>query len=344
MVESDYAKLATSLGACWARSNHGLANRPEGAIERLREGRNEFRIIVDNLFFNLPCAFIKATILGGQRTGDTILPIGAELYQIYPDQEVAVIRSGEFELTNIVAIYRDAQGELPEWGDFQWEEEDPGRSKTIWPHEIRARLEATSNLDLFLLLSKGRAHYQVGGESISVQDALPDGEPGQDAPAFTPDRIVVNVYATDGDHAAQAIFPGIPVAEPGSGPAPDAFPEVFHASASEDGTQAVRGAISVKLPLPPASGSWTFHYRDDQGDLQEIGELTPPPRASQLRIRYFASVDERGNLRVHAEAVPYRQAESLAQVEATAGAVYRAPMLPTEKDYDPARDPFNGRH
>jgi hypothetical protein len=349
VVESDYAKVATSLGACWAKSNQGLASSPEGAEKRLREGRNEFRIIVDNLFFNLPCTFVKATILGGQRTGDPILSIGAELYQIYPDQDLAVIRSPEFELTNIVAIYRDGQGDLFEWGDFQWEEADPERKKSIWPHEIRARLEVTSNLDLFLLLSRGPARYQVDGEAIQVRDALPDDGASGSPPAFAPDRIVVNAYSTDGDHAGTEIFsrdtPDPDQDQDRDRPADsEAFPEIFHSPAEPAGAPGARGAISSPLPPPPVGGAWTFHYLDDQGDLQEIGALSPPPRESQLNIRYYASVDEHGNLRLHDGAVPYWPAASLEDVEARPGAVYRTPMYPTDKDYNPARDPYNGRH
>jgi hypothetical protein len=361
VVEGDYAKLATSLGACWAKSNQGFAPGPEGARPRLTQGRNEFRIRVDNLFFNLPCTFLLGTTLGGPADGYEILPIGAELYQGYPDQDVAVIRSPDFELVGDVAVYRQvyrggqaAPGGSPHWGDFQWEtlnkDHDLKLNFSIWPRQISARLEATSNLDLFLLLSRGRAHYRVDGPSTSVLPAAAaagppaGGGPGEPAAGWEPGRIVVNAYSTDGDHEGEAIFTAGRPDQLAGDPAAAPFPETFHVPGPDGAEQAVRGAISSPLPDPPGNGSWTFHYLDGQEGKQQIGMLPPPSRVGQLQIRYFASVDERGDLRVHAGEVPYWPAESLVDVQERSGSVLRTPMLSTGKDYDASRDPFSGRH
>ena len=350
VVQGEFAKLATSLGACWAKANIGQVPTPKGAIEGLAEGRNAFRISADNLFFNLPCTFLKGGQLGGQRDASEILQIGDEMFQAYPDQDLAIIRSKEFELTGIVAIFREAQGESPRWGDFQWElmESDQGLNldRTIWPSEIVARLETTSNLDLFLLLSKGRAHYQVSGKAFSVLDAAAAaGEPmadGQAGPVFSPHRIVVNAFSGDGNHKGAAIFP-----QAGPGNETDAlagFPEIFHIQEPGEQEQVLHGAVSGPLPEPPVVGAWSFHYLDDEKGMHYIGEHQPPPRTGQLTIRYFASVDEQGNLRVHAGEVPYLQAASLAEVQERPGSVYRADMVSTFDDYEPGRDPYNGRH
>ena len=67
-------------------------------------------------------------------------------------------------------------------------------------------------------------------------------------------------------------------------------------------------------------------------------------RSGQLAIRYYASVDEQGNLRVQAGELPFRKATSLADVQDRPGSVYHAPMVSTSDNYEPERDPFNGRN
>jgi molecular chaperone DnaK (HSP70) len=386
VVEGQFAKLATSLGACWTKSNKGLVASAKGAIPQLREGRNAFRINVDNLFFNLPCTFLRGTQHGSSDDALEILLIGKEMFQAYPDRDVAVLRSDPFELTGTVAIYREAQGTRPRWADFQWEimesQDKLSLDKSIWPSAITAQLEATSNLDLSLLLSRGQPHYETNGSAISVLDAVTaaDGSgaaertrfwqrsgqgtadtKGETKREFDPSRIVVNAFSGDGNHKGTPIFarPDADEAEdaqagdaqPGDAQAADAvfdaktvFAETFHIRDGQDQETVVRGAVSKPLDDPPLSGAWVFHYRDDEDGLHQIGELTPPGRTGQLAVRYHASVDEQGNLRVHAGEVPYWAATSLADVQDRPGSVYHADMVSTSDDYEPERDPFNGSH
>jgi hypothetical protein len=340
-VQPDFAKLATSLGACWAKSSQELVPLPEGAIAGLIKGRNAFRIVVDNLFFNLPCSFLIAQQLSGQNDALEILHIGGEMYQAYPDQDIAVIRSEPIQLTPTVAIFRDGQGDRPRWGDFQWKvmasDLNLRLDEGVWQHNITARLEATSSLGLFLLLHREQAHYQVGGPSLSVPLAAAAAYGGQ-AKDFDPARIVVNAFRSDGAHEGASVFP------PAGATVDSAFPETLHTQVPGQPEIESRGAISGPLPEPSADGAWHFHYLDEQDGLHEIGELRPPPRIGQLKIRYFASVDGHGDLRVHAGDVPYWPAYSLADVEERPGSVFRTPMESTYADYDPSRDPFNGKH
>lgn len=361
----DFAKLATSLGACWTRVNRQLVPDPDGAVEYLASGRNEFHIDVDNLFFNLPCAFLLGTMPGGASDdARSILEIGTELFQVYPDEDLAVVRSAEFPLTGYVNIFRAAQGSRPRWADFQWEIEDKTQKLDldpgVWAREIKAVLETTSNLDMHLLLSRGPRHYAVGGESNSVRGAVsaanaagrgevPNQEQQAQAattpedvdavPRFDPSRIVVNAYSLGSDHQGAQVFP---LADGQAEPA--ALTETFHVADRTGGETTLDGLISARLPDPPASGRWTFHYRDDKGGLHRIGEHTPPRRTGNLAIRYYASVDAAGDIRVHAGAVPFWAANSLAEVQNKQGSVYRAEMNSDFDDYQPGRDPFNGRH
>lgn len=371
VVEGQFAKLATSLGACWTKSNKGLVTSPKGAVSQLLEGRNVFRIMADNLFFNLPCTFLRGTQLGGAGDAPEILHIGTEMFQAYPDQDVAVLRSEPFELTGIVAIFREAQGNRPRWADFQWEmlesQQHLSLHRNVWPSAITACLETTSNLDLSLLLSRGRPHYEISGDAISVLAAAEaaDGSArtpehprfwqrsqsgpvtanGETKPEFDPSRIVVNAFSGDGNHKGTAIFLRADADDAENASAADnVFAETFHIPSGQGRETMVRGAVSSPLPEPPLGGSWIFHYRDEKDGSHHIGELPPPSRTGQLAIRYYASVDEQGNLRVHAGELPFRKATSLADVQDRPGSVYHAPMVSTSDDYEPERDPFNGRH
>ena len=360
-LDGQFFKLATSIGACWTRVNKQFVPDPEddNTIERMIAGRNQFRIDVNNLFFNLPCSFSRGEMPGGEADdADIILQIGAQMFQAYPDQDIAILRSREFGLTRTVSIFREAQGDRPRWALFQWEvadvQEKLDLDPDIWTREIKAVLETTSNLDMFLLLSRGQRHYAVGGKALSVLTAVPvaaaaEPTPGwrrpepappgaqamEDGPGgarFDPSRIVVNAYATDGMHEGIAIFPTA------------ALEESFHVTDGDGQESVIAGAVSSRLPRPPANGHWTFHYEDDNGELRGIGELAPPPRTGSLAIRYHASVDASGNLRVHAGEVPYWPASSLADVQHKPGSVYRAAMVHTFGEYEAGRDPFNGTH
>ena len=260
-------------------------------------GRNEFRLDVNNLFFNLPCTFHRGTVPGSQDDCVKVLDIGDELYQSDQHRDLPARRSGEFQLTDYVGIFREAQGALPRWGEFQWMKADlqagQALDPSVWPHGITAILEVTSNLDLFLLLFRDRPHYVVDGPgpSLSVWEELEArskrssrfrrGQGGQ-AP-LDPSRIMVNAYSSDGKPQPKPVFS---VLDDG-----DHFPETFH---SGDGRAERRGAIGT-LGDPPENHQWTFHYRDDDGELEMIGALSQPLPAGQLNIRYHATVDAEGS-------------------------------------------------
>src|SRR5262249_23293784 len=85
LIEQEFGKQSTSLGACWAEMVRRAQTSPEGAKDRLRKGHNALRVDVDNLFFNLPCSLRRSETLGGSgEDGTEILPMGAELEQLDP--------------------------------------------------------------------------------------------------------------------------------------------------------------------------------------------------------------------------------------------------------------------
>jgi hypothetical protein len=348
VVERDYAKLATSVGACWARSIQGLARSPEGAIPRLKKGHNELWLDVKNLFFNLPCTFNLGGQLGGGTGYDSLLGTSEELYQLSPDDRSPAVRSEWFQLMD----YMDVHRETHLWGQFRWQEHEreAGLDPALWPREIFCSVEANAALDLHLLLCRGeQRHYLVEGSSLPAFAA--DGEQGSQGRGsrdggqpIAPGDIEVNAYSSDGAHQGQEIFPD---ARKGPGPADSSdFPDIFHPAEDATGEGAFRGLAGTKkeLPEPPRNGTWTFHYRDEKGTLHRLGELTPPPTDSSSRVRYYPTLDEMGNLRVHACSVPFWPAGSLREVQDVPGSVLRMVMEVPPEGADPAKDPFNGTH
>src|SRR5262249_49585483 len=57
IFQPDYAKRATSVGACQAEEIRHSGYDPKSAVDRLRRGANYVHFDVDNLFFSLPCSF-----------------------------------------------------------------------------------------------------------------------------------------------------------------------------------------------------------------------------------------------------------------------------------------------
>lgn len=363
-VETEYSKHAAALGACWAGGLLTLGPRPAGAADLIEDGRSQIDIDVRNLLFNLPCAFYRGTQFGGQELGIEVLPAGEELRQLYPGEDRALVRSTRpFQLPEKLPIYREDFGNAhegrPQWGDFQWRDAAAKAmqplDEEVWADQIWAFVEASAELDLYLLLFRptdrsSGPHYRVEGEGTSVLPAVDRSTAAaaeRDAadPATAdvdPDRIVVNAYSSDGRHQGQPVFLG---AAAGPGPARTGadrtarFPEDFR----YDG-KTLGGRRSSPLPATNQEGRWTFHYRDDAGGLHHIDDLEPPRRTGTLPVEYFATVDSSGQLRVHAGEVPFHLVESLLDVERDPGGVLRTPMHSLPNKHDGSRDPFSGRH
>ncbi len=351
LVEEEYAKRATSVGASWARSIWGLGHGPEGAVPHLEKGHNELFLDVKNLFFHLPCAFsLVGQLGGGSNNVVEILSTGLELYQLSPLDQDPAARSDWFELNEYFDIYRKGQGDNPRWGAFRWDRDldgAPGLDRAVWPRQVHGSVEANSALDLHLLLCRGDTrHYLVDGPSIPAVPAESDrggrwlgGGRGSSRPVH-PGDIEVNAFGLGGNHEGEAIFPQARH----EGAEDPEFPEYFHPAGDTTGAMEFRGLIGEPLPEPPRDGVWTFHYRDESGTLHRIGELAPPERTSELRAHYIPTLDEHGNLRVHDCSVPYWPAETALDVQNFPGRVLRIPIETPPDQENPAKDPFNGTH
>ena len=362
LVEQEFSKQSTSLGACWAEMVRQTQVGEVGAQERLRQGHNALHIDVDNLFFNLPCSLRRSETLGqGGQDGLEVLHVGQELEQLDPAREIAAVRSKPFEPAPTVAVYRDGYGDyLLRLGEFQV---GPDLDPEIWPKQISAILEVTAELNLWLLLSHGEPHHRVGRDPDATVltavrdagdgDAVTISSDGRELLTELPGAIVVNAMAADGQHRGTVVVGdddsgdvGIPASEEqieGHQPAGRALDRTLHVAGDEH--TVVAGLVGERsFGAPGPSGRWTFHYRGRSGRMELIDEIPAPQRLGQLPLRYRVSLDEHGGLRVHAGAVPFWETGSIHDVQKYKGIVYRHLMERTGDDYEAKRDPFNGTH
>ncbi|MDZ7966422.1 MAG: molecular chaperone [Nostoc sp. DedSLP03] len=109
-----------------------------------------------------------------------------------------------------------------------------------------------------------------------------------------------------------------------------------------------KGIISEPLPPFPLSNEHRFFLCLPNGDKKYIGKLPKPniskdPNNSEEAIRYYASLDSEGILRIHAGKLPYwisDEPECLREE----GCVYQQPLRLTHENENEKRDPFCGLH
>jgi len=357
-VERDYSKLATAIGACWAESIRQFTFDPDGARRRLREGKTVLDVDVNNLFFNLPCTFALEELAGfGER-----LKVGTELFQL-DEQPIGKARSSWDPLSETVSVHRmidSRDGTL--WGNFKFREYAQTQTpplqldETIWNTDsdgsdsqgkIKAQLEVTHDLDLSIMLCRGEPHYIPVGPSIDVLAAIreafgPDqcGEDDTLPEALPGDIMVDSLTAGSTTRGNTVVFEANKTLE---------FDKIFFDSDDEAATPTPGIVSPYGLEFPANRraygpvGGWTFTLRFPGGE-KTIGTLQRPVLSGgNFPTRYSATLDRRGNLRVHAGDLPYRKAETLVDVERP-GRVFTVKVPPAQPAHDENRNPFNGTH
>ncbi len=333
-----YAKLATSVGACYAEYLRQYRFNPEGAKHLLRKGFHQLHFDIHNLFFYLPCSFVREVVGGFE----TIFKAGDPMYQL-DEEPIGKVRSPWTLPSLTTGVHRQdfPLGTRIKWGSFSAAElvKSLGITDTRFIHDCRLQFEVNQRLQFQLLLCQGAPHYQV-------RDKLP----------------TLSVRPSAEDAAGEGLNP-VPEERTGNGSGPSRSPvleydvairlggseevlfrkgtelsETFH---YDDGTTR-RGLISGPLPAFPAGGRHTLLVR--HGDVWvPLGEHARPAADTEYPCRYRFSLDEEGALRLHAGEVPYWETDQAAGL-AEAGRVYRMELELFPTDVDVMRDPFSGVH
>ncbi|MEU9890368.1 hypothetical protein [Sphaerisporangium sp. NPDC051011] len=352
-VESELAKQAASLGACWAQA---IRERGTGGGEsELDRGRTWVNIDVENLFHSLPCGF---QLKLAAKQSKTLLSPGTKMIEV-DDKHTLAARAAEWQpmIPNFEIHRPTGWGRTIQWGVFRtYNYQDRGGyrpDRTIFepssdgtrPALVRAQLEVDQSLTPYLHLSHGPAHYHVGvvaNQVIDLRSALGASCWSTEERRLRELPATVCVVAADADGSTGAVelFPQWRPA-PGD-EVTGYFTRFFHDEAHLE-SPAVPGVISAPLPPPSSEGDYRFFLRRPDGKEEELDMLHVTGRRGPA-ARYVASLDVRGRLRLHRGEPRYWEAKSVRDVERTPGSVLRVSMEPGEPELRPERNPFNGRH
>ncbi|MBD2777637.1 hypothetical protein ICL16_37745 [Iningainema sp. BLCCT55] len=347
----EFAKLATSAGACYAEKMRQLKFSPEEAKSLLRKGANQLRINVQNLSFYLPCNFKRRT-----QTSEYFLEIfkaGQELYQISPNDKVAKVRNDwlRIELFNIIYRQDYESGQLQLWGSFdgnnlleelkQWQ---PELNEKTFETTIQIQFEIDSTLNISILICRKQPHYLIGegdDNGIDVTQVTTEKQALFSSEKLNHQDIAVNVLessSVDQQNAYDLVF---------AATKDDTQFKKFRYS-SDSNQPPINGLISKPLPDFPESGKHTFYIRDPQTQAQKwvrIGEIRKPSDTTEFPCQYRVSLDEKGMLRSHVGEVPYWESESdTPECLLEEGKVFRTQLDLQPNNVIEERDPFSGRH
>jgi len=351
-VESERAKQAAALGACWAQV---FRERDAGGDEsELNRGRSLVTFDVENLFRSLPCGF-SLKLVAAQ--GKPLLRAGTRMVE---DSTGTLVARADWErLIPTFEVHRpNGQTETIQWGVFRYyTHRDPDGfrpSPAVWGpgagatrgSRIKAQLEVDQALNPYLYLCHGNPHYYVGVPrdlTIELRSEFDNDcwDPGQRRLRRLPAAIWVRAADEDGSRDEDA--PLFPSWQPtGGDQTASYFPVFFH---TEEGVPSVAmpGRISAPLPAPSQDGYYEFslHWADGKKKVLESLKVSGPRGPA---ARYVATLDVQGTLRVHRGDPPYWAAKSFRDIEHFPGSVRRVEMDPGIPELKPSWKPFEGKH
>lgn len=340
--EPEYAKLATSVGACYATTLRRLAADPEGSIQTLKRGHNCLFFDIKNLFSSLPCDFLLW--LGGENDAE-LFRRGERLRRIDDSDEGKALSNfagseqGWMHLLLSMFVYRrdsrDGGTPEPRWGSFDGKalQRRINQENDEWIKPMRCRFEVNQRLEIYILICRGLPHHRVeesSGSRVIAPDVLDNS--GQDG-----------LLRLAGDIGVIPVTGGVP--------REDEHTLLFSAETVLDKIfciekESLPGAISVaELPIQKNGTPYQIMLRKPGEKVwKSVATFAAIPIRSDYETYYRLSVDGKGVLRLHVGEVPYATAENERQMMDEEGTVFRAPLQPVEERPPTERDPFCGIH
>jgi hypothetical protein len=245
--DRDYAKLATSLGACFAEEYRRRNITPRGYVPNLRRGEFVLDYDIYNLFSNLPCNLFVSQADGIK--GSVLFESGTELTEIEPpgrgDDQRAKARTKWLHSAITMTVMRSDFKEDPNnkrrqsitWGNLDVSKllKDIEMSDNEWRSKVKVLFEVDHRLDMVVYACRLRDSQEADREitgrepSVKFNVRVPAAAPAADAPSPTPLR-------------AQRPGTPEPPAQPPTAPAPPPPPGLF------DEQQNLRYDIAIRLP------------------------------------------------------------------------------------------------
>lgn len=340
----EYAKLATSIGAAFIERAQQLLLSPEAAINILLKGINQVDINVKNLFYFLPCSFVRE--IDGA-AGDPIFEAGAVMKQLDAERIGKVRNPWEgIQLTNIVR--RVDYGDQPSiyWG--RYDANTLMRKLNMSRHEVREKYEIRYEVNheltfkVFVRTRGALKHYSIP-RGLPTVDLIKGGvaaPPAAAAPqpagldSSPPDvlkwDVAVYVQESNGQEPWLVFQAGT------------LFDRVLHVE-EEEGRELL-GLVSRPLPPFPKHGHRFYVRRTPEEDWRWIGIAEEPGGEKAFERDCFATVDQEGQLRLHAGSVPYWTTSEVNFFKEHDGCVLVDELEQIEPEPDHDREPFNGEH
>ena len=344
----EYAKLATSVGACYGVRLQQYGYAPEGSIKKLRDGRSELFIKVKNLLYTLPCSFERLN----QDETETILKPRQPLYQFNSDED-AKAQSEWLPVQPTMTIYRrDSDNKKPTpWAEYVFEQ--LAQQLEIYSDAFeyydpfKVQFEVNQMLEISLLLCRGDAHYSFSSNGSNVLKNL-NKKLVEELNKQGVEESVPRELIKDGKLQWE-IAVGILEESPHS---------VFKAGTNltkdfrymDNGKEHLQKGLKGEEPLPafPQGGKHTFYAcYPSLGDRQIkpvlLGELGPEIDKTKDNYRYYVTIDSQGVLVLHEGIVPYwMSTEDVLKNQV--GCVVEVKPTPIWNKDDDERNPFSGMH
>ena len=345
-----YAKLSTSIGACYAENQRRYRFPPQSSKNNLRKGINTLYFDIDNLFSYLPCSILLLAD-GGNST--TVFKAGEQLRDLQgiddEDLQRAQARSPWDHPPLTLAFYRRdyVGGTLIPWCHFSGKDlaDSVGLTPGQWQNQIKVQYEIDHRLNIEILafrtdLEHPTPHLQLTGreEQLQLTAALSKVAERMKSttsipPLFSPDgKLQWRIGVGDGTSVRQWLF------EPGQ-----LMTQKLHTT--REGKSFVRvivsphpieaftdeGTLVVWGSLPGAKGEAAF------GKMSRPGDSRP-----HFQRFYRPTLDETGMLRLHPGEPAYWESNDPTCLIHTPGRVLRRPAQPSKRETDEERNPFTG--
>jgi hypothetical protein len=333
----EYAKLATSVGACYAQMVRLIVPDVSKAEEILQGGRNQLRFQINNLFWFLPCSFLLVGLDGESE----IFKAGEELFQL-DESELGKTRSRVLGVQLLTTVSRRDFTNAPSIPWYQFDGTKLATAIGMTPASFESRMwmqfEVDHRLLMKLYLWEGRDrelphHYQVDDKLSGLKLAQPSRTPddGLPAEAWCDLAVAAETAMLANGEPLMLVRAGTPMRE------------TFHL-----GDQEVRGLIVERLPDLFKDGKLVLYRRSPGEDRwQRVEEeLSQPEEQSQSEfpVWYQLTLDATGMLRAHRGRVPYWRTTDPQAWKDNPEHVLEYELGLVVAPPPPARDPFNGAH
>jgi hypothetical protein len=350
IFQPEYAKRATSVGACQAEEIRHSGYDPQSAVDRLRRGANYVHFDVDNLFFSLPCSFrLKDS---NNELADEVFTWNQPFLQL-DESPYGKARSQPEWIEHIQRSSRVfrvdyATDDGKYWGTFDLGDlaEEAGIPVDDLQRQLEVSFEIDSELDITLRFRRQKTAYRrfpayaqavdLGTELARGLEAgaggRSDGAPAE-AAQWNPAKelawdIAVNV-TEEGHHL---LFPA---------------GTTFDQTARVDDQRTIRYAAQPgPMPDPPRDGEFRIHARrPGDTDWHLVGTVRlVPPRPFDFKWHWYATLDQQGLLRFVVGEVPYDCTTDAREFLTRTGSILERRLDVEDSQITGFIDPFDGTH